>query len=228
MKKVLIIIYIVLLLILVKLISSFCINEIFILEYNEKKYKKDYVETLFILNISQPCIAHYNYGNVLYQNSDFDGAILEYKKALNMFPSKEEECSIRINLALAMIKKINEEDKNDDNKNIILQILKDAREVLCENGCANKSDNNGHSTQAEKLKNDIDNKIKELQTEEEQEKNEKNQNNDINEKNQEEKKIDEKEEKLKELQKKGREERDADLSYTKQMMEYEYYNGKKW
>ena len=40
---------------------------------------------------------------------------------------------------------------------------------MCEKGCANEYDNNGHSEEAERLKKDIENKEKELQNSEESE-----------------------------------------------------------
>lgn len=156
------VIYTLLLLILIKLIIRFCINESFISEYNNGQYDEGKIQKLLILNIEEPYIAHYNYGNLLYKNADFYGAISEYNKALALFPAKEKECSIRINLALAMLKNINEEEVSEDNTKNTLEILKNAREVLCENGCANRNDDNGHSAEAEKLKKDIDKKIQEL------------------------------------------------------------------
>lgn len=228
MKKVLKIIYIILLIILVKLLFTFIINEIFISKYNDGEYKEKDVKKLFILNITQPYIAHYNYGNVLYKNGDYDGAISEYEKALKAFPPEKKECSIRINLALAILSKI---DVNEGKEEAIKKLNK-ARDVLCEDGCAHKNDDNGHSKKAEKLKKDIDNAIKQLQNndgdpdpdkdgdDEEENSNDKN-------KNDKNKTI---EEKLKEIEKESREKRNSDLENTRKLIEpIDYtYKSKNW
>ena len=62
MKKILKIIFIILLIILIKLILSFSINEIIILNYNNKVYNKTLIKILYILNFNQPYIAYYNEG----------------------------------------------------------------------------------------------------------------------------------------------------------------------
>lgn len=229
MKKMLIIIYIILLLILFKLIFAFSTNEKFILQYKKGIYAEDEIKKLFVLNISEPYIAYYNYGNVLYKNGNYNGAIKEYQTALKLNPpKKEKECAIRINLALAMLKKIDEIDTNDTSK--ILNILDAAKNILCENGCAHREDNNGHSKEAEQLKADIERKIRELKNEEnteekssdEESKEEKN--NERNEKT--------KQQKLQEIQKETLNVRQETLDGLKQMTVHdsynEYYKGKKW
>ena len=59
---------------------------------------------LLSLNIIEPYIAYYNNGNILYKNHLYDDAIQAYQDALDCpgIPQRRE-CSIRINLALAMI-----------------------------------------------------------------------------------------------------------------------------
>ena len=116
MKRVLIIIYIILLVIVIKLVATFISNEIFISKYNNGRYNSDDVKSLFFLNVSEPYIAHYNYGNILYQNDDFDGAIDAYTKALEFSPPEDKEESIRINLELAKRKKEMEEKDNEENE----------------------------------------------------------------------------------------------------------------
>lgn len=229
MKKVLFVIYIILVLILSKLIVSFCINENFISNYKSGKYDEGTVKSLLVLNIPQPCVAHYNYGNVLYKNGNYDIAIEQYNRALELFPSKEEECSIRINLALAMLKKIDEKDDSEDNKIVTLQILNNARNVLCENGCANKNDDKGHSAEAERLKKDIDKRIKELEEQTGQDSNDDgNDDGDDDDNKDNNKNVDKKEQQLKEIQAKSREERESDLSYVKNLFNYDFYRGKQW
>ena len=68
MKKIIRIIYIILILILIKLIISFTLNEIYISKYEKGIYKENLVKILEILNYPESYIAHYNHGNYYYQN----------------------------------------------------------------------------------------------------------------------------------------------------------------
>ena len=199
---------------------TFSINEAFISKYDKNTYEIKLVEKLFLLNISEPYIAHYNYGNVLYKNNEFQQAIEEYQKALSLFPTKYKECKIRINLALAMLTEVDEKNKTNDQN---IEILKDAREVLCEDGCANRDNNNGHSKDAEKLKADIDKLIKKLQ--EKQDDKKQDNKNDNKEEEQDNKS---KEQQLQEIQNQAMQERQERLEMYQVMKDYEYYGGKSW
>lgn len=212
--------YIFLCLIAFKLVSSFIINEYFILKYDKGIYEEKSIKYLFFINVFEPCVARYNYGNILYQNKDYDKAIEEYNKALQLFPSKKQECSIRINLALAMLNKI---DFENEEKEEIFEKLNEAKNILCETGCANLNDDNGHSKEAEILKKDIENMQNELQNESTDKKDEKDESKENQ--NTQEKNV---EEKLKQIQKEGIEERQDALESVNRLENYEYYNGKKW
>lgn len=220
MKKISIMLYIFLFLIAFKLVSSFIINEYFILKYDKGIYEEKSIKYLFFINVFEPCVARYNYGNILYQNKDYDKAIEEYNKALQLFPSKKQECSIRINLALAMLNKI---DFENEEKEEIFEKLNEAKNILCETGCANLNDDNGHSKEAEILKKDIENMQNELQNESTDKKDEKDESKENQ--NTQEKNV---EEKLKQIQKEGIEERQDALESVNRLENYEYYNGKKW
>lgn len=228
MKKFFIAIYIILIFIAVKLAFTFYMNEKFIDNYNQQIYSYDDIQYLFILNIFEPYIAYYNYGNILYQNGDFEEAIVQYKKALTLYPPQRKECDIRINLALAMLKQINEDDKSEENRQKILNILEEAKQVLCEKGCANEYDNNGHSEEAERLKKDIENKEKELQNSEESEsENEEENENEKENEEQEKNTLDEKEEQLRNIQVESGTERQDELESIN-IWGYDYYSGKRW
>lgn len=192
MKKKIIIVYVILILIVIKLPSTFFV------------------------------ITHYNHGNDLYQKGDYDGAIKSYTKALKWNPPENKECSIRINLVLAMLAKI---DENDDVQNIIKE-LKEAREVLCENGCANENDNLGHSDKAEQLKSDIDDMLNQLQNneidEDSQDETEDEQEDEVKEN------LDKLKEQLEEIQKESREARQEEMDFIRSSTDYEYYSGKRW
>ena len=113
-KKILIATFILLLIIMLKLIYNNIINSILINNYNNGKYSKEYAKALTFINFNQRYVANYNYGNILYQNGEYEEAIEEYKKALKGNPPKSKECNIRINYALAICKTV-QVDENDQN-----------------------------------------------------------------------------------------------------------------
>ena len=67
MRKVLTFIYLFILIVFLKLVITFVINEMYISKYNKGDYDKNLVKSLFVLNFSERYIAYYNYGNLLYQ-----------------------------------------------------------------------------------------------------------------------------------------------------------------
>ena len=140
------------------LVVRFVMNEIFLRRYDRKVYSTKYEEPLLVMNFPDSYLPYYNLGNVAYQNGDYDEAISNYKKALEIgAPHEDKECNIRVNLALSMLMKIDWANMTTqkDVERAIRQ-LKAARNVLTEEGCANPDDPNGHNEDAEKLKKDID------------------------------------------------------------------------
>lgn len=221
------IIFVVLCIILIKLFITFCLNEYFISQYKQNDYSASLVEKLFILNMYQPYIAHYNYGNVLYNQGKYDEAIEEYQKALKLYPPKNKECLIRINLALSMIKKLHNEPQNDDEIKEDLNILEDAKDILCEKGCANENNNKGHNRQAQRLKNDIDDRIEELKQMQEQP-NEEEEEDEEKEQPEEENKEEVKKQ-LEEIKKQSMEERQEVIDTMRILYEDGgFYDGKTW
>ncbi len=161
-RKVLIVIYIILILITLKMLYSVLINSILINNYNKGKYSDSQAKMLTFLNFPESYIANYNYGNILYQNGEYEKAIEEYKKALKGFIPKNKECNIRINYALAICKTVSVNEKEETSINNAIEKYESAIEILTQNGCANKNDNNGHSQEAETLKQDIQREIDRL------------------------------------------------------------------
>ena len=143
-----------------KLAFTYIGNEVIIAKYNDGDYKTD-TDVLLIANLIQPYIAHYNMGNIHYQNGKYEEAIKEYKEALSLEPGKDDECDVRINLALAIIKTLPEEYNAPENVESSINILKDAKEVLIEDGCAAQN-GDGHNETAQKLKEEIDKMLEEL------------------------------------------------------------------
>ncbi|MCL2383900.1 MAG: tetratricopeptide repeat protein [Oscillospiraceae bacterium] len=101
--------YIILVLILINLLVTFVINENFISRYNDGNYDSRDVSGLFVFNVFEPYVAYYNYGNILYHNGDFHGAIEAYERALELSPPADRERDILINLEHAR-RRLEEED----------------------------------------------------------------------------------------------------------------------
>lgn len=160
MKRIVAALWAVLVLMLMVLVVNYVSNEAMIKAYNNKKYEKNF---LAALGFTQPYISHYNQGNNYFQLGYYDLAEDEYEKALDFNPPEDMDCQIRINLALAMTTPIDKDQVNPDNLEDTLEILHDAQDILCENGCASMDeDDEGHSKDAQQLKEDIDEFIKEL------------------------------------------------------------------
>ncbi|SNU08234.1 hypothetical protein SAMN06297422_11674 [Lachnospiraceae bacterium] len=146
----------------------YLINSVFVYKYNHEgytagNYNVKLEEFLSKLNIPEGYVPFYNAGNANYMNGDYDNAISDYKAALESHPTEKKECDIRVNLALAMLKKIDFEHLDTEKQiaNAVRQ-LQSARNVLVEKGCADPYGTNGHDPEAEQLKQDIDKMLEEL------------------------------------------------------------------
>lgn len=160
-KRIIASIYILLLLVCFKFGFIYIYNEYIIDEYNNNNYSLS-VNPLLFCNWFQPYLPYYNMGNIHYQNGEYEKAIDEYKNALELNPGKKKECSVRINLALAIIKTMGEDYDSEEKVEASIAKLKEAREILLEAGCATET-GNGHNETAEKLKREIDDMLDELE-----------------------------------------------------------------
>ena len=138
-RKVLIVIYIILILVTLKLLYNVIIDSILINNYNKGKYSNSQAKALTFFNFPERYIANYNYGNILYQNGEYEKAIEEYKKSLKGFIPKNKECNIRINYALAICKTVSVNEKDQSSINNAIQKYESAIEILTQKGCANKT-----------------------------------------------------------------------------------------
>ncbi|MBE6121864.1 MAG: tetratricopeptide repeat protein [Erysipelotrichaceae bacterium] len=145
------------------LLVRYAVNERFISAYHNGDYSGSGEKSLLVMNVPQSWLPHYNLGNAAYQRESYDEAISEYAEALTLNPSHPDECRIRINMALAMLKKIDFEhlETENDVETAVSRLL-NARAVLTEENCAGESDDNGHSETAEELKKNIDDMLKQL------------------------------------------------------------------
>ena len=144
---------------MLKLLYNIVLNNIMIKKYNNGEYSTNMAQALIYLNFPEKYIANYNYGNILYQNGEYDASIEQYKKAIENNIPEKRECKVRINYALAICKTV---ELDEDSIKSAIRIYESAIDVLTEKGCANKDDNNGHSQDAEKLKQEIQKEIERL------------------------------------------------------------------
>ena len=94
----------------------------------------------------------------------------EFKKALESRHDEESEddCAMRIDLALSMVKPLTPESIDANNVDLAIDILKEARSILCTNGWADMDNINYKSNDAQTLKEEIDEYIKKLEEQKEQ------------------------------------------------------------
>lgn len=133
--------------------------------------KRKLFAAAFILVIALCCflffryIFYYNKGNNLYERFDYASAIEAYESALNAHPPhflSHKECSVRVNLALAMIYNMGPDFADPLNIDSSIETLMAARDILLEDGCATE-EGDGHSEPAQQLKEEIDKLLEQLQ-----------------------------------------------------------------
>ncbi len=213
MKKICYIGFIVTILILIRFVAVFGLNELMISNYHKGKYQTKWIDILYVLNLQQSYIDYYNHGNLLYQQGEFEQAIQKYETALTKNPPQKRVCDIRINLALSMLKIADEGNK--------LQLRK-AREVLYEDNCAEENGNGGQSQEAEQLEEEI----KELEEESGQE--DPNGGGDEPEQPETPPNTTEIEEEIRRQQKQNTQNRNQYFKEREELQNWSYYNGKKW
>ena len=151
------------------MITRSIVNAAFLSNYEQENYSRFPEITLLPFRFGENYIVPFNMGNIEYQQGNYDEAASYYQQALAAKPpERDEECIIRVNLALSMCHKINFETLDrTDNKALEAAItqLQSARNVLTEHGCASEpvGSDDGHYENADKLKHDIDKMLEELQ-----------------------------------------------------------------
>lgn len=160
-KRIFIGVYAILLLICGNLVFNFIYNFIVVYAYNYSYYEVT-MNPILLLNWSEPYIAHYNQGNLYYKEGWYVEAVDSYYNALEYDMPQERECSVRINIALSMLQSLGDDYAAPENVENSLMTLYAAKNVLLEKDCATE-DSAGHSEQAQKLKEEIDEIIKELE-----------------------------------------------------------------
>lgn len=151
-KRVIVGIWVLLVIFMGILLLAYYSNRNMIKNYKKEKYE---FNQLGFLGFTEPYINPYNRGNIFYSLGDYDRAITEYDLALSYNPPEPADCMIRVNYALALIAPIDPDKINEDNLEEVLDILDEARYILCEDGCANDK-GTGHYDPAQTLKDEID------------------------------------------------------------------------
>ena len=121
--KILLIFLAIIFLIILKISTKIIINKRFIENYPEANQEIRLILMSFI-NLYEPYIVPYNYGNYYYQKGRYEAAYDKYIKSLKYKIPKKRECAVRINIGLTLIK-ISEE--NEANK---IKLLQEAQEHL--------------------------------------------------------------------------------------------------
>ena len=173
-KKLLLILFLVVVLLFAKQSLNYFYNGYVLSKYRQDDFSMN-EDLLLTFNCFEPYIVHYNNGNLLYMNSLYLEAVEEYKTSLTFSGIPEDrDCSIRINLALALLGSLGDDYEEPENIAHAIEVLNEARDVLLENGCAS-DDGEGHSKKAQELKEYIDeliDELEELQQQQQQQQNE--------------------------------------------------------
>lgn len=151
------------------LLSRILINKAFLFDYRMEKYSELPEALLIPIELGEDYVAPYNVGNVKYRKGDYEAAAQLYYAALRKEHPEEKDCLIRINLALSLLHDYpfdTMDTADPEQVEKALEVLYSARYFLTENGCASvESDSSdGHSADAEKLKRDIDEMIRALES----------------------------------------------------------------
>ncbi len=151
-RRVVVGIWVLLLIFMSVLLLAYYSNKKMIKDFKKEKYE---FNQLGFLGFTEPYVNPYNRGNIFYSLGDYNRAIAEYDLALSYDPPEPADCMIRVNYALSLIEPIDADNVTADNIDDVIEILDEARDILCENGCAN-DDGDGHYEPAQKLKDEID------------------------------------------------------------------------
>lgn len=175
-------------------------------------------------------IFHYNRGNEFYELGQHEKAASEYEKALKLYVPEGRECDIRVNYALSMCAGLNLNDLTgltEEEKTAMINTLETAIDILVEEECAHRNDNNGHDAEAQRLKNELQEIIDMLKQEQEQEQPEDSDENQ-EEVEQPEEELSEEQQQLQEIMQQGTDEHTAGMEEMEMYDGYSYYNGQCW
>ena len=102
LKKIIILMIVICLVVFLKSSFKIIINYFFVNNYPDKLNALPLQLNTFV-NISEPYIVHYNYGNYYYQKKMYDEAYFEYEKALNYHIPDKNVCQVKYNASLSLV-----------------------------------------------------------------------------------------------------------------------------
>lgn len=239
-KRIVAIIGIVSVLAFAALLVNYICGERMIDRYNKRIYESSTVNAY--LGFTQPYIYHYNKGDIYYSQGDYKGAENEFKNALKWKTGMPEDCEMRINYALSIVKQIDPQTVTKDNLDEAIDRLEEAKTALLKNGCAHDEDENGHNSDAQTLKDEIDKFEEKLRQQVDESQPDDQDKNDDNKDKDSKKDSDEKEDdstaadkndqikkQLQDIQNEGLEQRNQDMdSYEAYKDGYSFYDGQTW
>lgn len=241
-KRIVAIIGIVSVLAFAALLVNYICGERMIDRYNKRIYESSTVNAY--LGFIQPYIYHYNKGDIYYSQGDYKGAENEFKNALKWKIGVPQDCEMRINYALSIVKQIDPQTVTKDNLDETIDRLEEAKAALLKNGCAHDEDENGHNSDAQTLKDEIDKFEEKLRQQvdesqpDDQDKNDDNKDKDKDSKKDSDEKKDDSTEadkndqikkQLQDIQNEGLEQRNQDMdSYEAYKDGYSFYDGQTW
>ena len=138
------------------------VNAVFLYSYDHGSYGTIAERTVDNIAVGENYVVPYNLGNAEYQRQNYEKAIPYYVEALSKkLPETEEECMIRVNLALSICHTIDFDSLDVTDTEAVMEaisVLLQARYVLTEKGCASEpvGSSDGHYDNADKLRKDID------------------------------------------------------------------------
>ena len=149
------------------LIVRWCMSAYYVSEAKKGHYHPEIEERLTELNFPDGYIVWYNLGNYYFEEGDYKEAEDCYYRAIECGIPYEKECEVKVNLALAMINQLSDEEwdsfldaetsaEMDAQARNVEKTLITARTILIEDGCAHEDDEDGHNEQAQILKDEID------------------------------------------------------------------------
>lgn len=155
MRRLMAAIWTILAMFLVILLLADYTNNKMIEKFNQGKYEQN---PFGFLGFVEPYVNQYNRGNIYYSLGQYELAANEYEQALagHNHLTEPQDCRLRVNYALSLVEQIDPNNITEENLDEVLAILDQARDILCENGCASRDDNSGHYPDAQTLKNEID------------------------------------------------------------------------
>ncbi len=148
-------------------ILGWCLNAYYVSEAKKGIYHPEMERFFTRIPFPDEYVIWYNIGNYYFDKGDYGDAEEAYLMAISCGIPYGKECPVKVNLALSMMSQIDEDDwdefldctgreEQSAGARRAEKVLKDARDVLIEDGCAHKDDEDGHDKQAQLLKDEID------------------------------------------------------------------------